>query len=471
MDTVPDDPAADKQSRAADTVPDEPASDKAHRVAATIPDDPGLEDRGSDKPALDKPAEKIEVIRDESVPKKVRKRPSFLRIFGIVVVLVAIVIGIGAANYRQFIREWIVRDALKRGFVIDFADFEIQPDLVKLSRVRATIVDVPGIEASFETLTVHLQELNPLKIEGAKSIVDVSGAPDELQRGLLTFAKTHQDSLQLSLVFDGEFRYGSGGKPIAVLMGEVSSPGNGELAFNGSFRVRETNLGSLVFRRSKDNKVEMGLGLTLSDKPVVSFAFDVLEVPFRTTVNFASQKVEDVSRALSLPVPKGLEGSSVEGSVSLVLDGELPSKPHHGTGAFVVTGWVPPHPRELDGIVFGKTTKLGTTFEILPDLGEVRLTKATVDAGTLHLEGKGNIWREGLSARTKLDLAGNVACTELGASAIGSHVRGIVGDLLRGVARMTMGGSVKIRVTVEADTNSISEAKVQQAVDIGCRLR
>lgn len=466
MDTVPDDPVADKQSRAADTVPDDPATEKPPRVTATIPDD-----SGPDKPALDKPTEAIQVVRDESVPTKPRKRVSFLRIFAVLLVLVGIVVGVGVSNYRQYIRDWIVRDALKRGFVLDFADFELQPDLVQLSRVHVTMVDVPGIEASFDTLKVHLQDLRPLKIEGQKSIVDVSGSPDELQRGLVTFAKTHQESVHLSLIFDGEYRYGSGGKPIVVFTGHVESPGNGELSLDGSFRIRDTNLGSLAMRRSKNNKVELGFGLTLSDKPVVSLAFDALEVPFRSTVTFASQKVDDVCRALAVPVPKGLEGSTVAGTISFVLDGALPDKPHHGTGAFVVTGWVPPHPRELDGIVFGKTTKLGATFEVTPDLGEVRFTKATVDAGALHLEGKGNVLREGLSARTKLDLVGNVPCSELGASAIGSHVRGFVGDLLRGMARATMGGTVKIRVTVEGDTNSPSEAKVQQAVDIGCRLR
>jgi hypothetical protein len=157
--------------------------------------------------------------------------------------------------------------------------------------------------------------------------------------------------------------------------------------------------------------------------------------------------------------------------LSFVLDGQLPTTPHHGSAAFVVNGWIPPHPRELDGIVYGTTTKLGTTFEVLPDLSEVRFPKATVDAGALHLEGKGNAVREGFSARTKMDLAGNIACTELGASAIGSRVPGLVGEILRGVTRMTMGGTVKVRVLAEVDTNALSEAKFDQSFDIGCRLR
>jgi hypothetical protein len=36
---------------------------------------------------------------------------------------------------------------------------------------------------------------------------------------------------------------------------------------------------------------------------------------------------------------------------------------------------------------------------------------------------------------------------------------------------MHVGGSVKIRVLVDADTKSLSAAKVDQAVDVGCGLR
>lgn len=461
MDTVPDDPPPDKPSSAADTVPDEPASDKPSRAAATV----------VDEPVQDKPPQKVATLPDEPAPKNPRKRPRIFQIFVVIVLLGALVVTIGVATHRTFIRDWIVKDARERGFILEFADFALQPDLVELSRASVTMVGVPGVEARFETLRVHLQDLEPLKIEGEKSIIDVNGSPDELQQGLVGFAKTHQNSVQLPLVFAGEFRYGTGGKPIVLLNGNVESPGDGALSFGGTFQIWEMKLGSLSMRRSKDNKVDVGLGLKLSDKPIVSVALDASAIPFKGSVKFGAQKVDDVCRSFALPVPKGLEGAFVEGTVTFVIDGALPTNPHHGTGAFVLTGWVPPHPRELDGIVFGKTTKLGATFEVLPDLGEVRFTKASVDAGALHLEGKGNVVRDGLSARTKMDLVGNVPCTELGASAIGSHVPGFVGDILRGVARMTMGGTVKIRVTVDADSKSLSTAKVDQAVEIGCRLR
>jgi ADP-dependent NAD(P)H-hydrate dehydratase / NAD(P)H-hydrate epimerase len=444
MDTVPDDPVPGKPSRSADTVPDDPVPGKPSRSVDTVPDDP--------------------------VPDKPKRRSSF-KIFAGVVLFLAVFVTLGVATHRLFIRDWIVKDALARGFELEFGDFTIQPDLVELLGVKVKIVGVPGIEARFETLKVHLHDFEPLKIDGQKSIVQVTGSPDELQPKLVAFAKTHNKSVRLPLKFDGQYRYGTGDKPNVELTGDLASPGDGELSFNGSLELGDAKLGSLALHRSKDDKLEIGLGLNISDKPIVSLALDVAAVPFKGKVTFGAQKVQQVCRAFAVPVPKGMDDVMVEGNVSFVLDGSLPTNPHHGTGAFVLTGWVPPHPRELDGIVFGKTTKLGTTFELLPDLGEMRLVKTTVDAGALHLEGKGNVVRDGFAARAKVDLTGSVPCTELSASAIGSHVRGFVGDILRGVARMTMGGTVKIRVNVDADTTALSAAKVDQTVDIGCRLR
>jgi len=327
------------------------------------------------------------------------------------------------------------------------------------------------VDVRCDELVVDLQDTEPQRVQCKGGSVDVTGASEELQPRLLSFAKAHEKSVRLPILFSGEIRYGDRDNPVVALSGDVKSPGDGDFAFEGTVRLGQTKFGALSFHRTKDDKVDMGFGLTLSDKPVIHLTFDAAAVPFKGTVSFEAQKIDDVCRAFSLPIPKGLSGSTVEGSVTFTLDGQLPSTPHHGTGAFVLNGWVPPHPRELDGIVFGKTTKLGTTFEVLPDLSEVRFPKATVDAGALHLEGKGNAVRDGFSAVAKMDLKGAVACSELGASAIGSRISGVVGTILRQVTRMTVGGTVNIRVQVEVDTKTLSEAKVDQAVDIGCRLR
>lgn len=435
-DNLPEEPVPDK--RPADTIPDQ-------RVQATIPDKPS----------------------EEPVPDKPRRRRRGWLIALVILVLLCVGVGVG---HRPFIEWWIRREALARGFELTFAGLSIVPDRIVLQRAQVRLVGVPQVGFECDELIVDLQGLDPLRIQGKGSLIHVNGSPDELQRVFLSFTKLHAESVRLPMMLDGEYRYGDRTHPWVTLSGHAKSAGDGDVQFNGTWRVQQTSLGTITLHHSPDHKVKLGLGLLLSDKPAVHVALDGTAAPYKAVVTVASQKVDDVCRVYGLSVPKGLGGSSVEGTLSLVLDGDLPAKPHHGMAAFVVQGWVPPHPRELDGIVFGTNTKLGTTFEVLPDLSEVRFTKATVEAGALKLEGKGNTVRDGLSARTKMDLSGNVACSEIGASAIGSHVQGLVGDILRGVTRMTVGGTVKIRVLLDADTKSLSAAKLEQAVEIGCRL-
>ena len=453
MDTISDEPAREP-ARPADTIPDEPAGGPA-KPAETIPDKPTDEPTAPPKNAPDEPK---------------RDKP-WLRIT-IAVLVIVVIAGVGAAlGYQPFVNWYIRREALARGFELDFTEFSIIPDRVTLQRASIHLVGISNVDVRCDELVVDLQDTEPQRVQCKGGSVDVTGASEELQPRLLSFAKAHEKSVRLPILFSGEIRYGDRDNPVVALSGDVKSPGDGDFAFEGTVRLGQTKFGALSFHRTKDDKVDMGFGLTLSDKPVIHLTFDAAAVPFKGTVSFEAQKIDDVCRAFSLPIPKGLSGSTVEGSVTFTLDGQLPSTPHHGTGAFVLNGWVPPHPRELDGIVFGKTTKLGTTFEVLPDLSEVRFPKATVDAGALHLEGKGNAVRDGFSAVAKMDLKGAVACSELGASAIGSRISGVVGTILRQVTRMTVGGTVNIRVQVEVDTKTLSEAKVDQAVDIGCRLR
>lgn len=456
MDTIPDEPKPEPPT-AADTKPDEPVEARP-RVARTISDEPAGEPSPPQK----------------GVPDEPKRDKPWRRITITVLVIVALIGGGVAAGYRPFLDWYIRREALARGFQIDFTEFSVVPDRVALQQVSIHLVGVSNVDVRCDKLVVELQDTEPLRVQCQGGSADVTGSPDELQPMLASFAKEHAKSVKLPILADGEFRYGGRDNPVVALKGDMKSLGDGDLTFEGTFRSKQTQLGALSFHRTKDAKVHMGFGFMLSDKPVIHLTFDAAVVPFKGTVSFGAQKVDDVCRRFSLPVPKGLSGSTIEGTVTFALDGSLPTTPHHGTASFVLNGWVPPHPRELDGIVYGKTTKLGTTFEVLPDLSEVRFTKATVDAGALHLEGKGNAVREGFSAVTKMDLKGSVACSEIGVSAIGSFlppVPAVVGNILRHVTRKTLGGTVNIRVQVEASTDALSDAKVDQAIDIGCRVR
>ena len=408
----------------------------------------------------------MDTLNEDPGSDKPRRRGWFIAF----VVVVLVCAGAFAAH-RPFIEWWVRREALTRGFQLDFAELSITFDRAAFRQTHVRLVGVSGVDVRFGELVVDLHGLDPIRMQGKEVRVDVTSSVDDLRRDLASFVDRHGASVRLPMTLEGVFRHAAQDHPSVVLSGKTRSSGDGDFEFDGALQVRETKLGTVTMHRTKEGKVDLGFGLTISEKPIVRVSLEAESLPLKGNVTFASMNVDDVSRALGTSPPKGFGGVSVDGSLSFVLDGALPANPHHGSGSFVLNGWVPPHPKELDGIVHGRTTKIGATLELLPDLGKLDLTHITVDAGALHLKGKGNVLREGFSARARVNLDGNIPCSEIGASVVGAHVGGWVGDILRGVTRMGVAGTVKVRVTADVDTKALAAAKLDQVVDMGCRLR
>jgi hypothetical protein len=134
-------------------------------------------------------------------------------------------------------------------------------------------------------------------------------------------------------------------------------------------------------------------------------------------------------------------------------------------------GYLPPRPRELQGIVYGKTTKLGTAFRVADDRRSAALSDATLLAGALALRGGGLVERRAAGARLKLDLSGQVPCAALARSAVGANLgNNLLGDLVGGLAGAALRGSLTINAHVEADTSDLDRARVSPVVSGTCGL-
>ncbi len=142
-----------------------------------------------------------------------------------------------------------------------------------------------------------------------------------------------------------------------------------------------------------------------------------------------------------------------------------------GTASFTLTGWVPPHPRELGGIVFGDRTSFATKLSVSEDHRKVTLSETALSAGALKLKGGGTVERRDTYALSALDLKGSLACADVARSAVASSWGDLAGQLAGGVARLAVDGSVGIKVHVEADTRDLKAAKLTHEVGVGCGLR
>jgi hypothetical protein len=137
----------------------------------------------------------------------------------------------------------------------------------------------------------------------------------------------------------------------------------------------------------------------------------------------------------------------------------------------VLRGWVPPHPKELGGIVFGDRTSFASSFRVTEDRKTVTLTGASLTAGAFKLTGTGTIDRSQDYAIVKMDMAGSIPCVDIARSAAGAHLGSAAGAFAGDAAKILMEGSVGVSVKVEADTRDIAHPKIVQGVGVGCGLK
>lgn len=139
------------------------------------------------------------------------------------------------------------------------------------------------------------------------------------------------------------------------------------------------------------------------------------------------------------------------------------------TGSYeaVLEHYVPPHPRELDGIVFGDATKATGDFRLLGE--RLSLTSLKVVAGALHLEGEGTATAAD-AGRVELTLSGSIACSELAASAIGAHLGLQAGFFAGQLARGRLTGTVGVRLGVVLTGKDAAHPEVHPSASLHCGL-
>jgi hypothetical protein len=161
---------------------------------------------------------------------------------------------------------------------------------------------------------------------------------------------------------------------------------------------------------------------------------------------------------VELAFPPGLVGGEVTGKLSSSL-----------------TGFVPPHPPELDGFVFGDVTTFDTDLRIDAARNRVTLSNSKVKAGRFELSGGGLVLREGSNASVDLDLKGTLPCDALAGAATESRLGQLLGRASGKQGKRTalaiVRGDVSVEVGVKASTQDLANAKVTQRIGVGCGLR
>lgn len=397
----------------------------------------------------------------------------------LVVVFVLVAAAVGAQAWITFglpkrLREEVATQAKARGLELSFdgvsatgiLPWESGERAVQLTGVRLTNPDLPDVEIEAErvkvTLVGGLFDPKPghLYVKdarvNARDIPSLVAVEKDAKSGRLSAMPVSIDGARLRIGRLGE-------KVPLTVIGEAKSIeiADGKVDFGGL-----TVEVPIPFVDVKVGPAEAELARKDGKSSVRVPSF--LETA-RATVDDKGDNVHvELAPTDSTVLGKRLGMELQPMKVSGVLDTRLAGKGAlEATFSLTMDGFVPPHPRELDGIVFGKKTKV--SGKLVLEGSELLIKDVVIEAGSLNLKGGGKLTLEG-GGRVTLSLKGNVGCAELASSAAGAHF-GVGGSLLTGMlAKGRLGGSIGVHLEVDAQLSDMNHAKIAPSAYIGCKV-
>ncbi|HEY6077648.1 MAG TPA: hypothetical protein VIW29_02530, partial [Polyangiaceae bacterium] len=180
-----------------------------------------------------------------------------------------------------------------------------------------------------------------------------------------------------------------------------------------------------------------------------------------------------LGQGLGIPLP--LPDVIASGDVELALPPGLTGGEVKGKLRSSLKGFVPPHPPELDGFVFGDLTTFDTDLSLDATRDRVSLTNAKLQAGKFQLTGGGSIVRQGPSATVDVLLKGTLPCDALAGAAAESRLGQLLGRASGRQGKRTalsiVRGDVSVEVGIQGNSLDLLHAKLTQKIGIGCGLR
>ncbi len=426
--------------------------------------------RGKDKAAprtVDPPPEEI------SAPPKRRWGKAALIVLAVALSLLGFAGTYAALNWDGLVQGSVERQAKSRGFGIRVGKLSSQglvpwdgkkPEIV-LENVKLTSQEQGDLEIDVELLTIQLEgtfpSFEPKSIAAKGVFISSPNVPALV--ALERDAKQGELSKTPFKLSDVRLRVASLSEAVpATVVGKASeiTGSAGEIRFaDMTLEVPIPFVDLTLGPASADvTRKEGQTKVVFDDLKAVTLALD--DEAKKASVQVAPLSSSVVDKLLGIALPT----MTVSGSASLAVAGK---DAPNGSFNAVLDGFVPPHPKELNGIVFGGKTKVSSNFRLSDDA--VALDNVAIEAGSFKLKGTGKVTL-GEGGALSLDLKGSVPCSELAISAISSHLGTAAGLLTRGLASGRLGGTVSVHVTVEAKLNDLEHAKVVPSAYIGCKV-
>lgn len=408
-----------------------------------------------------------------------RRTHGLLLALGIVVVGVIAIVAAILLYLPGYIEKRVVAEAKARGIDLVPGEVSFGYGWVQLSGASAKLIGAPSFAAKLDLVDVSLQGFTPVQVQLSGVQAGVSGGLPRVLLELGEWAKNHPEAFAAPLLASrvhlqvAEVAAGapwltlSNGVLTRTLAGAVFSAQSCNLS---GFEVGKVGAG---FTKTGGN-VSIGFGdQSAQAAPLRLDASVDAKGAGQMSVVLTPTKLGLLGKGLGIPLP--LPDVIASGKVDLAFPPGLTGGEVSGKLSSSLKGFVPPHPPELDGFVFGDVTTFDTNLSIDAARNRVTLTDSQLQAGKFVLHGGGSVLREGLTATATLDLKGTLPCDALAGAAAQSRLGQLLGRASGKQGKRTalaiVRGDVSVEVGVQANTQDLPNAKLTQKIGVGCGLR
>lgn len=402
-------------------------------------------------------------------PPKRRRRWPF------VVAALVLSLALALGYFFPAILAYVAREqALARGVLLDFDTIALTDKGAHFERATLRFVGIRGLAWTAQNLDVHVAGFDPEALRATDVEVVAEGSLTDLSVDVASWAGRFPRNLGLPFAAErvtARWSSAAGQAPWLVLEGgSLAARGQTTALRASSLTISGVPLGgaSAVWTGS-DARAEIGVGSDELAKAPLHLELGGEPGKRTAELRVAVLRTSELLAAFGIELPP--TKATIEGKAHLVLPAELETGIVTGSFVFDLNGFVPPHPKELAGIVYGDHTRVSSRFEMSGDHRTVKLSELLVEAGGLKAKGGGTLERPGDYALGSLELKGSIPCAQLSRSVGSNAGLGELGKLLGDLASQAVSGSVTFTVKAKADTRDVRALQLTPSFGVGCGLR
>ncbi|MEI9949216.1 MAG: hypothetical protein WDO74_09585 [Pseudomonadota bacterium] len=348
---------------------------------------------------------------------------------------------------------------------------------VQITQAKVNLDRVRTVEMQVGRIDVGLDGLTPLSIDLTNVDGLVIGSITNVGLELSEWTKSHPSAYSLPLSAKNvhvRFVEPAGTPPwLEVSGGELTRTKSGGVFAAQHTRFMGVDLGTVGAGFAREaSSIALGFGETdLSKAP---FRVEISPGGAAPTAHFVLAPTP--AERLAKPLGLGLlvSGVLVSSETTIAFASGAAAGNVSGVSHVTLKGYVPPHPFELDGFIFGDTTTFDTKFALPVIRDRIVLTESRLKAGKFELSGDGLLSRGSDHSEATLNLSGELPCSALAAVEAESRLAKLLGGALAGkagkLAEKLVNGSVRVGLKLSADTRRLSEARIERTIGVGCGL-